>query len=337
MDEPEISLDQEEEEEGLDLSLDGEEEEDGLDFSLAEENVEVLDADLMEGQHSSENIVGPREDLDFSLDEENAAAAKAAAEAAAKSAAAVAKAAADKAAAASKAQEVARAAELAAVTAAAEQAARDLVDASADLDFTLAPVQVEQSSVEAKEASDVKAAMVMQDFDSEFDLEADDEEIEALDDDDLEFIADKISHTPPELDLSEAELEELEEISLDDVEIEIDQQRPSVAVEQRQSERVAVIANVQIAARARVSHGEHTHGAMTRDVSNTGLFLMCDETLVVGEKLDIVLLLPGDDDWTIDEHTLTGRVARVEGDIGYRVVFEDIPVEFLASMKALQG
>lgn len=224
-------------------------------------------------------------------------------------------------------------------------------DLDFDLDAETAPAPVQESRArkprgssstlpsQTREPAPEPEPQPGADMDFDFDLDIDDEEIEALDDDDLLFVSDEETdaNAESELELSDVEREELAELSLDDVDVEIDvaEQGLQGVVEQRQAERHAVLADVQIAARARIRHDRGTHSAMTRDVSNTGMFLVCDASLSIGEELRIVVSLPGEDDWTIDEHELTGRVVREEQGVGYGIVFEDIPVAFLSSLQAL--
>jgi hypothetical protein len=101
------------------------------------------------------------------------------------------------------------------------------------------------------------------------------------------------------------------------------------------AERAFVAADVAIAVRAKVSSSAgHAHG-ITRDLSETGLFLACELVLPLGEAIDLTIFLPGADDWSLSEHHLTGNVARVVEGIGYGIRLVSAPESYCADIRAL--
>jgi len=101
------------------------------------------------------------------------------------------------------------------------------------------------------------------------------------------------------------------------------------------AERAFVTADVNIAVRAELSTSQGTAFAMTRDVSETGLFFATEARLAIGETVELSILLPGEDDWSLTKHELRGVVARVDEGVGYGVQFSEVPEQFLCDIRAL--
>ena len=101
------------------------------------------------------------------------------------------------------------------------------------------------------------------------------------------------------------------------------------------SERVDVVADVQISLPAHISLGETSFVAKTRDVSETGLFLLCGEDIRLGQTLVLGLLFPGHDDWSLVEHEVHGIVVREEEGVGYGVQLIQTQDEFLRDIRSL--
>lgn len=99
--------------------------------------------------------------------------------------------------------------------------------------------------------------------------------------------------------------------------------------------RVEMVADVNITIRAKLDGSVRQVEAVTRDLSESGLFLNCAQTLEVGDQLVLTLLLPGDDDWTLVEHTVSGTIARVVGARGYGVHYSEVSDAYLEGVRAL--
>lgn len=134
----------------------------------------------------------------------------------------------------------------------------------------------------------------------------DDDDFELLEDDDLHIIDDEI-------------IERENRPTLDD----------SVAA------RLPMVADVSIALRASVLVDQKRVEAVTRDVSSTGLFLVCSMALGVGDALALRVALPGEDEWSLVEHELRGTVVRVESGVGYGIQFDEEFDRFAADVRAL--
>ncbi len=74
--------------------------------------------------------------------------------------------------------------------------------------------------------------------------------------------------------------------------------------------------------------------AITRDLSTTGLFLVTETLVPVGTTLHISLQLPGDDEWSLCDLELTGRVVR-QVDHGLGVDFVSPPAEAVRRIEQL--
>ena len=69
--------------------------------------------------------------------------------------------------------------------------------------------------------------------------------------------------------------------------------------------------------------GERLDGH-SRDISTTGLFVLTDATLDVGDELTLELMLPGEEAFTEDEYQSRARVARAaEGGYGLELLAPD--------------
>lgn len=72
----------------------------------------------------------------------------------------------------------------------------------------------------------------------------------------------------------------------------------------------------------------------SRDISTSGLFVLTDATLTVGDELRVELLLPGEEAFTEEEHRSRGRVAR-QADGGYGIELLEPDAALLAALGAL--
>ncbi|MCP4444655.1 MAG: PilZ domain-containing protein [Myxococcales bacterium] len=103
------------------------------------------------------------------------------------------------------------------------------------------------------------------------------------------------------------------------------------------AERTLIAADVSIAVRAKISTANGKASAMTRDLSETGLFMACDAELAQSDEISLSILIPGEDEWSLSEHDISGVVARVVPGVGYGVRFTNVPEQFLADVRALCG
>lgn len=99
------------------------------------------------------------------------------------------------------------------------------------------------------------------------------------------------------------------------------------------AERAFVAADVNV--RANVSSKAGHVSGMTRDMSETGLFLACDLELKLGEDVELAVLLPGADEWSLSEHRLSGKVVRIVDGVGYGIRFASAPDGYCADIRAL--
>jgi hypothetical protein len=72
----------------------------------------------------------------------------------------------------------------------------------------------------------------------------------------------------------------------------------------------------------------------SRDLSTSGLFVLTEASLAVGDDLDVELMLPGGEAFTEDEFTVKARVARTCED-GYGIELVDPDASLLAALEAL--
>jgi hypothetical protein len=107
--------------------------------------------------------------------------------------------------------------------------------------------------------------------------------------------------------------------------------------DRREVLRMELVADVEIAAHARIAIDGQSHAAMTRDLSATGVFVVCSAQLPLGAPVTVEISLPGEDDWSLSVHTLQGRITRAEQGIGYGIAFDETSVRFLAELEALCG
>lgn len=99
--------------------------------------------------------------------------------------------------------------------------------------------------------------------------------------------------------------------------------------------RIDLVADVNVRLPAKLEVGQARVEAMTRDLSATGLFLTCNQTLEIGDELRLTLLLPGIDGWSLVEHEVLGVVARVDGANGYGIRFTEASEDYRAGLLAL--
>ena len=99
--------------------------------------------------------------------------------------------------------------------------------------------------------------------------------------------------------------------------------------------RIQMVADVNLTIRAKLDGTVRVVEAVTRDLSETGLFLSCAEELQIGDELELTLLLPGDDDWTLVEHRLECVVVRIVGSKGYGVHYTSVSDGYTAGLLAM--
>ncbi len=99
--------------------------------------------------------------------------------------------------------------------------------------------------------------------------------------------------------------------------------------------RVPMVADVNLHVRAKEGEEARIVEAVTRDLSESGLFLTCSEELQVGDELELTLLFPGESNWDLVEHTIEGVVARIAGNNGYGIKYTDVSDAFHAGLVAL--
>lgn len=99
--------------------------------------------------------------------------------------------------------------------------------------------------------------------------------------------------------------------------------------------RIQMVADVNLNLRAKADGAVRIVEAVTRDLSESGLFLSCAEDLQVGDELELTLLLPGDDDWTLVEHKVKGTIARIVGDKGYGIHYTEVSDDYRSGLLAL--
>jgi hypothetical protein len=81
--------------------------------------------------------------------------------------------------------------------------------------------------------------------------------------------------------------------------------------------------------------GATEFGAVARDISRGGIFVLTSGLVVAGELVELSVLVPGEDDWSLDTHVVKAEVVRVEPKIGFGARFRDPPPSLLAAVDAL--
>ncbi len=99
--------------------------------------------------------------------------------------------------------------------------------------------------------------------------------------------------------------------------------------------RIQMVADVNLTIRAKRDGSLRIVEAVTRDLSESGLFLTSAEELQIGDELELTLLLPGEDDWTLIEHEIKGVVARIVGEKGYGIRYTEVSEEFALGLRSL--
>jgi hypothetical protein len=122
-----------------------------------------------------------------------------------------------------------------------------------------------------------------------------------------------------------------------EIEVEVEMSNHPPGLRSAVAERAFVAADVAIAVRAKVSSTAGQAFGMTRDMSETGIFLACELELELGEAVDLTILLPGRDEWSLSEHNLNGDVVRVVKGVGYGIRLDSAPDGYCVDIRALCG
>lgn len=99
--------------------------------------------------------------------------------------------------------------------------------------------------------------------------------------------------------------------------------------------RIQMVADVNLTLRSSRDGTVRIVEAVTRDLSETGLFLSCAEQLDIGDELQLTILLPGEDEWALVEHKIEGVIARIVGVKGYGIRYTEVSDDYTAGLLAL--
>jgi hypothetical protein len=110
---------------------------------------------------------------------------------------------------------------------------------------------------------------------------------------------------------------------------------PRPAAELRAADRISISADVQVTAPATATRGTIRFSTVTRDVSETGLFIMTTESLRGGDLVELAVSISSVDDWSTETYALVGRVVRI-ADGGYGIHLEKVTDAFTAKVRTLR-
>ena len=104
----------------------------------------------------------------------------------------------------------------------------------------------------------------------------------------------------------------------------------------RRAPRVQAGADLRITVPAGPGHPERHFSAVTRDLSETGMFFFSEEKLPVGTRVQLCIELSGMEGWNVEEFHLRGVLVRSPGD-ALGIDFEDPPERFRQRVRDLMS